>query len=71
MDLADIIQAHKDSDEVNFGKPKRKRKSPMQMGASHTAKIVATRAIKDSIGNNLIGSILSLIARNHINKVTK
>ncbi|MCF6331002.1 MAG: hypothetical protein L3I99_05585 [Sulfurimonas sp.] len=72
MDLIDKIQARRDANEMNFGdKPKSKRKNPLAMGVSHTAKIVTTRAIKDSIGNNLIGSIISLIARSVITKHNK
>lgn len=69
--LLEKIVAKRESREEGFDKPIPKRKSAVHMGAKHTAKTVATRAIKDSVGNNLIGSILSLLMRDTINKTMK
>ena len=48
---------------------KSKGQSAAKLGAKHTARVAAKRAIKDMVGNNLAGSILAMIASQAISKI--
>jgi hypothetical protein len=52
----------------DWAKPKkgRKRKSSLELGVKHTARIEATRTVKDIVGNGLLGDILALLVRKQI-----
>lgn len=66
-----LIEEVKQAREAGFVAPKRKRKSAAELGTKHAAKVAATRAVKDVLGNGIIGQIASVLMRDQINKGLK
>jgi len=57
--------------QAGFDKPKRKKQSPLTLGAKHAARVQIDRMVKDAIGNNVLGAICSLLAKDAFKKTTK
>ena len=59
------------AEQAGFTKPKRTKQSVATLGAKHASRVAIDRTVKGALGNGLLGSIASLIARDTFKKATK
>lgn len=71
MGLKEDIQTATEAGFIEGDKPKKSRKSAAHLGVKHTAKLIAVRAVGDSLGNGIVGSIAKLLTRMAVNKGMK
>lgn len=59
------------AEQAGFVKPKRAKQSPLTLGAKHASRVAIDRTVKQALGNTLLGSICSLLAKDAFKKATK
>ena len=69
--LQELISKHREIDVAkDKGWEKKSGKTnPLKLGAKHASRVAAKRAIKASLGNNLLSDVLGMLVSRSITKI--